>query len=79
MCILSGFKPTYTGQNYTFNQAKVMAVNKRELMKYPEFLNTKPTMLFHTLICDFTADSDGFPVGPFCFTGVLLGFLSSGF
>lgn len=29
-----------------------------------------------TLICGLTADPDGFPAGPFCFTGVLLGFFA---
>lgn len=28
-----------------------------------------------TFICGLTPDPDGFPAGPFCFTGVLLGFL----
>lgn len=31
---------------------------------------------FLTLICGLAADPDGFPAGPFCFTGVLLGFFA---
>lgn len=31
---------------------------------------------FHTLTCGLVADPDGFPAGPFCFTGVLLDFLA---